>query len=456
MATPADEVAALAQLTRQLDELIPAFRWSSESNLKLERIDALVAHLGHPERAYPSIHVGGTSGKGTVATFAAAVLAHHGLRTGLHLSPDVQTLTESWQIDGRYARPSELLPVLEAVAAAGEPIAADLPFGAVSIFETEVAMAFEFFARQGVDIAVVEVGVGGALDATNVLRGGIKVLTNVGLDHTKFLGDTVEQIASDKVQIFKPDSVIVSGVEQPSVQQIVRLQAEAVKAPVFLLDTEVQYRRVDADTLRVTLDDVTYQVAIPATWPEFQLRNATLALAACHFALPALDAHAASVALRSVHLPGRRERFVHAGRDVVLDGAHNPDKIRTTVESVRAWYPSRKVVGVVALKEDKDVEASLGELRDLLSGVVFTTFEREQWIPLPPDELAAQFVELGFTGPALAIADYNEAFETAVSLTEPGDVVLIVGSLYLAGNLRSRWVSTADDVMSGRSFDLPT
>lgn len=227
-----EELAAYGELMDLLNSTIPGFKWSADQNLRLERIEALLRALGCPQKGLRAVHVGGTSGKGTVATMTAAILFHHNLRVGLHVSPFVSVLTETWQINGQYARPTTVLDVVRDVVRAGFEATRETPFGRPSYFEHKVATAFELFARQNVDIAVVEVGLGGALDATNVLGPGVKILTNVGLDHTEILGDTVEAIARDKVQIFKPDSTIISGVDQDSVRSIARTAAERVGSSV--------------------------------------------------------------------------------------------------------------------------------------------------------------------------------------------------------------------------------
>lgn len=450
-------LAAELDAYRRLDELLaaliaPAAPWSSDIALRLERMELLVAGLGHPERGYATVHVGGTSGKGSVAAMVAAMLTAHGRRTGLHLSPYVQTLTESWQLDGRYALPSRMLEIVDRVVASGAPIATALPFGPASYFETKVAAAFQLFHEEEVDAAVVEVGLGGALDATNVLGPGVQVLTSVGLDHTEILGDTIEQIAADKVQIFKPDSVVVSGVEQPAAIEIARERARAVGSPLYLLDHDVQWRRAAAGRLDVTLDGTTSALALPAAWPDFMSRNAALAVAAARLALAAeFDAAAAGRALATVQLPGRLEQFAEAGRTVILDGAHNPEKIRATAAYLRARYPSPRV-GVVALKESKDAEAVLAELAPLFDAFVLTTFRAGLWQATPPEQLAVALQRLGYRGLVELRVDPRQAFEAALGLAAPGDTIVVTGSLYLAGNLRPRWRPQADELESGTSY----
>jgi dihydrofolate synthase/folylpolyglutamate synthase len=448
------ELAALRDLEHALNALIPSFRFSSDSNLKLERIAALVRALGDPQRKYRTVHVGGTSGKGTVAAMIASILSRHGHRVGLHVSPYVQTLTETWQLDGHYMLPSRVLETAAAVINISGPIAEELPFGPVSYFETKVATAFKLFEEERVDIGVIEVGLGGALDATNVLSEGVQVLTNVSLDHTEILGSTVEAIAADKVQIFKPRSTIVSGVVQPTVRSIVRDAAKAVGSPLYLLDEEV---RMDSrgDSLSLELDGDIVSVAVPAEWPMYQRRNAAIAVIASRFVDPDLSMSAVAEAIAAVHLPGRVEHFTESGRQIVLDGAHNAEKMRTTVQHINAAYLGRKALTVLAVKSGKNIDSVLEEVMPISNRIILTTVVAELWEPTDPDILAAALARLGFDGPVEVEPDAAAAVQKAIVATDSGDLVLITGSLYLAGNVRPRWVPTANDILSGASYALP-
>lgn len=428
-------LTAYEELVRLLEAQIqPGSPWSKDHNLKLERIELLVGELGHPQRRYRTIHVGGTSGKGTVAAFVAAILTAHGLRTGLHLSPYVQSLTESWQLDGRYADPSTMLDTVRRVLRAADAVGSRGAFGAPSYFEVKVAAAYQLFADERVDAAVVEVGLGGALDATNVLEGGVKVLTNVGLDHTDVLGHTVETIARDKVEIFKPGSVVVSGASQPSVREIVRAKAAEVRAPLHELERQ------------------RFAVPLPAEWPDFQVRNATLALAASQVVLGSLDDELAARALASVALPGRFELVREGSRRVVLDGAHNLEKVEATLSRLRERFPAARFVGVLALKAGKDVPAIAAVAGRFFDAVVLTRFEAGQWEAVEPSELRRAFAGSGFAGEVVVEPDPNRAFEAALGLGASDAAVVVTGSLYLVGNVRHRWHPLRDEIRHGASF----
>jgi dihydrofolate synthase/folylpolyglutamate synthase len=450
------EIAAYRRLVERLDEVsLREPGWDRKRNLKLDRMHELVRRLGEPQLRYPTVHVAGTSGKGTVATMISALLSAHGRRAGLHVSPYVETLTESWQLDGAYVRPSRMLPVLEHVLEEAEPAGRAGTTGHPTYFETKVAAAFELFAREGVDAAVVEAGIGGSLDATNVLGPGVKVLTNVGLDHTEILGETIEAICADKLGIVRPGSVLISGVRQPAAVELVRACGPELDSRVVLLGEELAAATPAPGRLELALPEgERLELAVPADWPPFQYENAALAVAAARRALPELDPERVEAALAAVSLPGRLEEIADDGRTVLLDGAHNAEKLHATAAYVCERFPGRRVVAVLALKSTKSVEALARELDGLAAAVVVTAFEAPPWKPRPPDELAAQLPEAGYRGRIEHRADPGEAFEAALAQTRPGDVVLVTGSLYLAGNLRPTWFPLEQDIIAGASYRL--
>ncbi len=226
--------------------------------MKLERIAHLLELLGNPQDAFRSIHVGGTSGKGSTSTMIAALLTCAGYRTGLYLSPHLQVLNECYQINNRMAATTDLADVFETLKPAIAQVARENPFGRPSYFEAQTALAFALFARKEVDVAVIEVGLGGALDATNVLRPQVSVLTNVGLDHTEILGNTIELIAQNKAGIIKPGQIVISGVTQPSTQAIVQERCAVEGATLWQLGSTFTLQTKSDETFAVTFPDKTY------------------------------------------------------------------------------------------------------------------------------------------------------------------------------------------------------
>ncbi len=447
----AAEMRALGELAAVFDSMMGVKFFSADTNLRLERIQGLVDLVGSPQAAYSHVHVGGTSGKGSVAAATAAVLTGHGVRVGLHMSPYVQALNETWQLDGRNIAPSVVLAAARRLADAQR--SAVLPYGPASCFEFKVALAFCLFRNADVGCAVVEVGLGGALDATNVMGAGVKVLTNVGLDHTDVLGNTVEEIAADKVGIFRPGGQVVSGVTQPTVRALVRAECQRLETPLWLLDEGLTAKRTTEGRLHVHATGAfDLVVKLPVGWRRHQDVNTALALAAAQASLGHdLDAEVCARALTAVSLPARVEVFEVSGQAAVLDGAHNEDKLRASLDAVKGRYPGRSLVGVVALKADKDVDTAVRLLAADLDAVVFTRFSAPPWTCVPPSELAEAARRAG-AARVEVVEDPIQALTRAENLANEDAVVLVTGSLYLAGHVRQRWVSDADAVLRGGSY----
>jgi dihydrofolate synthase/folylpolyglutamate synthase len=415
-------------LEARLHKLIRPMRFSAAINLRLERITALLAHLGDPHRQFHSVHIGGTSGKGSTAALTEAVLRHHGARTGLHLSPHIQIINERHQLDGAPAPTSALARCWPAVEAAVQA-AAEPTFGTASYFETQLALSMMLFAQEQIDTAVVEVGLGGTLDATNVLPAEVAVLTNVGLDHTEILGDTPLKIAADKAGIIKPGQTVLSAVTQPDVQQLVRDRCARHGATLCLLGEHIQIQRHRDGSFDVQLPGQRLSSMRTAMIGDFQAHNAALALGAARAALKHdLDPERARQAIARVQLPGRTET-VQQRPLVILDGAHNPDKIRSAARAVASGC-----VAVVALKAGKDARNILPVIQAHARHIIVTRFrDKGLWRSMETAQLRALLPG------AQAIEDPDEAVEAAISAAGPEGTVWITGSLYLIGDVRSRW-----------------
>lgn len=426
-------LALYRQLEERLNGLIGPVKFSAPINLRLERITRLLALLDNPHTRYPIIHVGGTSGKGSTCAMIAAILTAAGYRTGLHTSPHLQILNERYQIDGRPAPTSQLWPLLEKMWPALEQVGREMPqFGRPSYFEAQVALGFMWLAQQGVDVAIIEVGLGGRLDATNVVPARVAVLTNVGLDHTAILGDTVEQIAADKAGIFKPGQIVVSGATQPSVRAIVAARCREVGAALRWVEPPFS--------------------AEPALLGPFQQQNAAVAIAAARaFDLRLSDA-AVAQGLQRAWLPGRLEKMQERPI-VILDGAHNPDKMAAAAQAMAALYPEQRRVVVLGLKSDKAVRDVLPLALPGAAALVATQFEvKGLWTPIPAAELAAQAQALFPDLLILIETDARQATRRAIALAGPDAVVWVTGSLYLVGDVREEWVSAESLIQSAETF----
>jgi dihydrofolate synthase/folylpolyglutamate synthase len=419
-----------------LDELSGPSRLGERPDL--EKMRALLARLGHPERGLKIIHVGGTSGKGSTATILARVYQEAGYRVGLQVKPHLEAVEERFQIGGKLIATDRLVALLHEVGPAARAVRP-------SWFELTVAVAFEYFRQERVDLVVLEVGLGGTHDATNVVEPVGVVLTNVDLDHTEVLGNTVEEIAADKVGIFKPGVPIVTGVGQPTVQTIVEARAAAVGATVWGLGREIVVQRAE-----VTRAGGRFDLTLPTgTWDRLelgptgrhQIANAALAVAAVErqqrmFPVPEDDVRRG---LALVRIPGRLEP-VWSNPQVLLDGAHNPAKMAALVRALDDLYSEKPVVGVLAFKRGHDLNATLQVIGQRLSRAVITSFDvatdfgRGQAVP--PETIAEHWGKLGLRGAVEVEPEPTRALARAMSLAQGDALVCVTGSLYLVGLAR--------------------
>jgi dihydrofolate synthase/folylpolyglutamate synthase len=407
---------------------------------RLDRMRALLAAVGNPQERYATVHVGGTSGKGSTATMIAAVLQAAGKKTGLHVKPHLSSVTERARIGGvaigedRFADIlGELMPTIETVAGV---------HGRASYYETLLAIAFLYFAQERVDVAVIEVGIGGKLDGTNVLVPLVSVITNVALDHTDILGDTTAEIASDKVGIAKPGVPLISDVTDASARAVIEAGCAAAGAPfVSVRDStsiEVSAGERYGQSFAVTTPEGRYELALPVLGT-FQQHNAATAIRALEHLPPSLRPERAAVenGLARLVIPGRMEYFP-SHPAVVFDIAHNPDKASHLAAALRQTFPERRFAFVIAVGQSKDAAHLIESFVNLPGTFTFTSFETDGRTSIRPQRLASIARELGVWG--RAIADPVEAFSVARRNADAQDIVVVTGSTFVVATLRDWWL----------------
>jgi dihydrofolate synthase/folylpolyglutamate synthase len=413
-----------------------------------ERIAALVDVLGEPHRGYPVVHLTGTNGKTSTARMVDALLTEIGLRTGRYTSPHLQRATERINIDNRPVTPERYVEIYRDVEPFLEIV--DAKHGKLSKFEVLTAMGFAAFADAPVEAGIVEVGLGGTWDATNVADAGVAVITPIGLDHAEFLGTDVLDIAREKAGIIKPGSVAVLATQDKDVAAVLLERCVEVDAQVAREGAEfgVAERELAVGGQRIALRGLSgmYDDIFLPLHGEHQASNAALALAAAEALIGAgpkqpLDPDAVRAAFASVTSPGRLER-VAAGQGVptvLVDAAHNPHGARALAAALMSEFRFTRLVGVVGAMRDKDVRGILAELEPVLHEVVVTANSSPR--AMDADELGALATEVFgaervSVEPVLRVA-VEQAGELAEEAGESGVGVIVTGSVVTAGEARA-------------------
>lgn len=398
----------------------------------LERIRMLLDRLGNPQDRLRYVHVAGTNGKGTTCTLISSVLRCAGWRTGLYLSPHVSDFRERMQADGEMIPREELAVLAGRVFSEIEQMAARDEI--ITEFEAITAIAFLWFAERACDIVVLEVGLGGRLDATNVIRHPlVSVITSVSLDHTKILGDTVEQIAFEKCGIVKEGGVTVSYPGQkPGAEEVIR-RAAAERSNRYVNAASSGVRLIASSLSGSELEWSGTRLHLPFPG-EHQVKNAATALSALQALRDSgwnIPEEAVIRGFSEASFPARLE-ILSRSPLVILDGAHNPDGTAALAAAVKRYLPGKNIVAVMGMLADKDVGAALRNLVGLFARVVTVAPSGSR--AMSAEELAGCWERLGTSAePATGGA---EALSRAAELLQPDGAVLICGSLYLAGDLR--------------------
>jgi dihydrofolate synthase/folylpolyglutamate synthase len=380
----------------------------------LDRMRRLMTALGHPERQFDSIHVVGTNGKSSTVRMIAQILARHGLRTGAYLSPHLVSFGERIRIDGADLEPEAFATAVGRAAHAADLVNRSLAGDdQVTQFEALTAAAYSELARRGVEVAVIEAGLGGRYDATNVIPSTVQVLTSVGLEHTRWLGPTIKDIAAEKLDVVRPAGTLVLG-------------------PGLHPDAAVVARRVALQrSARVVGAPADPGIQIGALG-RFQRRNFAVAETAAKAYLGHLDMEAVALAAEEIRVPGRLHP-VGVDPLTLLDGAHNPEGIAALVESLPEILDGRdRLIAVVSILDDKDAAAMLAGLLPACDALVLTSSQNPRALPPPTLQSLADQLQ---GPPTQVVADPRAAVGLARRLAGPGGVVLATGSIYLVADL---------------------
>lgn len=469
--------AALAYLHNRINLEKEAQSGATRSAYRLDRMRALCKALGDPQEAVRSVHIAGTKGKGSTCEMTAAALEGCGYTVGIYTSPHVSDIRERIRVNRRMISEATFIQLIRDVGRAAESLASapatapatgpatgpaspDAPASpsVVTFFEMMTAMAFLHFAQDAVDVAVIEVGLGGLLDCTNIITPEVAAVTTIGFDHMAILGDTLEEIALQKAGIFKPGVPALTINQEPGVIAAMEGYAQKVAAPFFVVGRDIDFAH-----------RAEYPVAPRATAPADRGTGPIIRVSVSsernnfeHFAVPLKGEHQAlncglalaildkltergfscppdkvARGLERVSLPGRFE-LVCASPRIILDGAHNPESMRALMKAMSANMSYDSLTVVFGIASDKDIPGSLRPLAQAADKVIFTRATGNARAARP-GELARTFHEISGKH-AMTCPDLADAMELAVRGTNREDVICVTGSFYLLGEAKA-WLA---------------
>lgn len=406
----------------------------SPDKFELERMDAFAKLLDNPHNKYPTIHVAGTKGKGSVAALCASALRAGGYKVGLYISPHLNDFRERICINGELMAEAAFAEILEQI----KPVVPELP--GITSYEIQTMLAFQYFARQQVDIAVVEVGLGGRLDSTNIVTPLVSVITSISLDHTNVLGDTLAQIAAEKGGIIKPGVPLVSSPQRPEALAVLQHIAEENDSPMTLVGHDLYFNQLSdslqGQKVQMDLSNGKVDFNIPLLG-KHQAENTATAFAT----MQALTSQGWQLPLKAigqgfarVEWPGRFE-IVQDNPYVVLDGAHNTYSATKLSQSISSYFPDRKVVLLFGASEDKDIPAVFDELLPITHTLMPVQAEHPRAISV--DKLAE--TAASYACEVQIFSSIQAAIQQGMAVAGKNGVVLITGSLYLVGEARRVW-----------------
>ena len=406
----------------------------------LERIGRLVEIMGSPHRRYPVIHVAGTNGKTTVTRAASSIINFLGLKAGTYTSPHLQRVEERFSVAGEVATSDQFAQAVEDIAPFVDLLEAEIGERA-TYFELTTATAFAHFAGEAVDIGVIEVGMGGRLDATNVIESEVAVLTGISIDHAEYLGHTPAEIASEKLAILKPGGTLVTGPLAQEVLAVADRRVDRVGTVRRTLgrDFQIEDLRMSVGGWAMDLDGVygSYEDIYVPLHGRHQAANAAVAVAAVEEVLGrALPEEAVREGLAALRVPARTE-VVGRSPLVVIDGAHNPEACEALARTLKEELPPVAWTMVIGAFRDKDIHAMLRPFAGLADKVIATAADHERAIEPAGIVRVVDRVLPGI--PVSSVDRVAGAIELAREWTGRDEAIVVAGSLYVAGEARSQF-----------------
>lgn len=406
------------------------------ANFDLRRMEELLAKLNHPHLTTKSVHVAGTKGKGSTAAMIASILSAAGYRTGLYTSPHFHTLRERIRLDGKLITEEEVTLLTEELRPQIEAVNRYGVYGQLTTFEILTALAFCYFREKNSDFQVLEAGLGGRLDATNVVTPEVCVITSISFDHMEVLGNTLSQIAMEKAGIIKAGSAVVSPPQTFEAAKIIEQVCQEKGAKLIEVGKDITWQKkghsLSGQIFQVRSANNEYELAIPLLG-EHQLENATAAVAA----IEVLVSRGVRISLRDVVIgleqlswPGRLQVLQHSPLFVV-DGAHNADSARRLTEALQQYFQFDRIIFIIGTSVDKDTAGIVKELSSLPGTFIITRSRHPRSTNL--SRLAEEFAAIGL---AFQVVDkVSEAIEQALAKAKANDLICATGSLFVVAEV---------------------
>ncbi|MEN4012798.1 MAG: folylpolyglutamate synthase/dihydrofolate synthase family protein [Chloroflexota bacterium] len=410
------------------------FQYSPE-NFNLDRMTKLVAGLDHPERKYPVIHIAGTKGKGSTGAMIAAGLQAAGYKTGFYISPHLEDFCERIQINREHIPAHRLVEIVAQMKPLIEK------FQRLTTFELTTAAGFLYFAQEQVDIAVIEVGLGGRLDSTNVVQPLVSVITSISLDHTQILGDTVDKIAAEKAGIIKPYRPVVVSAQKPEAFAVIQDIARQRNAPLFHADEQYQAvireRNLEYQCFSILPKKDLTENAVEVKMPllgDHQVENALTAWTALKIVREQGVVLSNEDILRGLAKVEWQARFevIHQNPTIVADSAHNRDSALKLMHTVKSHFPDNPIVVIFGASDDKDIEGMFAEILPHVSQLILTRSVHPR--SCVPEKLEQMASEYGI--PTIVRQPLEMAVEEALRMLTKDHVLLATGSIFVAAGAR--------------------
>lgn len=398
----------------------------------LRRVEEVLARLGNPHLKAKTVHIAGTKGKGSVAAMIASALTASGYVTGLYTSPHLHVFNERMRVDDRLISDEELVALVQRLKPEVEAVNEKATYGRLTTFELITALGFIYFVSKGADFQVIEVGLGGRLDATNVVQPEICIITSISFDHMEVLGNTLAEIAGEKVGIIKTNSIVVTAPQVDEVIQVIERRCLDCQAKLIKVGSEVTWRSLSFDSSRQSLGVKgrlgSYELSIPLLG-QHQLENAAVAIAALEVLREKgfhISAEGMAKGLAQVNWPGRLQVLSRRPL-VVVDGAHNPYSVRKLREALAQYFDFDRAILIIGASADKDIAGIIAELVPLFKKVIVTRSIHPR--AMATASIVTEFKRHGVE--AQTTDDISVALPLALSLARERDLICVTGSLFV-------------------------